>query len=124
MSRIGMVNAQGKKGGGGEGIVWDASYPIYVANAIPGDRIEYKVIKIDKRRAFGKLVRIISPSSDRVEPPCAIADQCGGCQLQHQSQFAQLGFKSIFFERLSRFIDGSLPALRPMVSSRIAVGNA
>ena len=43
----------------GEGIVWDASYPIYVANAIPmGIELKYKVIKNDKRRAFGKLVRL------------------------------------------------------------------
>ena len=111
---IGLVTDQGKKG---EGIVWDASFPTYVANAIPGDRIEYKVLKVEKRRAFGKLLRVLAPSNHRVHPECAIAGTCGGCQLQHQSQAAQVAFKSkLLLDRLSRTVEVSGHDCRPMIS--------
>ena len=119
---IGLVTDQGKKG---EGIVWDASFPTYVANAIPGDRIEYKVLKVEKRRAFGKLLRVLAPSNHRVHPECAIAGTCGGCQLQHQSQAAQVAFKSkLLLDRLSRTVELSGHDCRPMISRGIPMGHA
>ena len=69
------VTDQGKKG---EGIVWLADMPVYVPNVIPGDEIEFKVVKVDKRRAYGKLITLHQLSKDRVASKCSVADQCGG----------------------------------------------
>tara|TARA_B100001121_G_scaffold298108_1_gene305285 strand:- start:296 stop:1633 length:1338 start_codon:yes stop_codon:yes gene_type:complete len=111
----GQITDQGKKG---EGIVWRDGFPVYIPNGIPGDQVEFKVLKVDKRRAFGKLLRVIVPSSDRVEPKCSVALQCGGCQLQHQSQVSQVRFKSnVLVSRLSRFVDLSNVLVQPMVSA-------
>lgn len=110
---FGEITDQGKKG---EGIVWQEGCPVYVPNGIPGDRVEFKVLKVGKRRAFGKLLRVMVPGLHRVEPKCAVADQCGGCQLQHQSQAAQVEFKStLLVSRLSRFIDLSSAMVHPMI---------
>ena len=109
----GVVSALGKRG---EGIVLLQECPIYIPNAIPGDRVQFKVIKIEKRRAFAKLIQVISASVDRVDPKCSIALQCGGCQLQHQHQTAQIKFKtSLLQDRLSRFIDLSGTSILPLL---------
>ncbi len=109
----GIVSAQGKRG---EGIVQRDEFPIYIPNAIPGDNIKFKVLKIEKRRAFGKLIQLVSDSPDRVHPKCSIAVECGGCQLQHQHQTAQINFKtSLLQDRLSRFIDLSGTSILPLL---------
>ena len=45
--------------------------------------------KINKGYAFGRLMELVEESPDRVEPPCPIYRQCGGCQLQHLSYKGQ-----------------------------------
>ena len=106
-----------RSGKNGEGIFWHDGFPVYIPNCIPGDDVEFKVIKVDKRRAFGKLLQVKAPSSDRVEPKCSVARQCGGCQLQHQSQVSQVSFKSnLLVSRLSRFVDLSNVQIEPMLS--------
>lgn len=111
----GSVIEQGKKG---EGIVWHDDVPVYIPNCIPGDVVEFKVISVSKRRIFGKLLRVVVPSSDRVDVKCSVASQCGGCQLQHQSQRSQVRFKSnLLVSRLSRFVDLSDVYVQPMLSS-------
>ena len=56
----GVVSDQGKFG---EGIVYIDDFPIYIPNVIPGDNIEFKILKVEKRRAFGKMNRILDSSS-------------------------------------------------------------
>ena len=52
-----------------------------------------KVVKPKKGYAFARLEEVLEPSPDRVEPVCAYARQCGGCQLQAVSYEKQLAFK-------------------------------
>ena len=40
--------------------------------------------------AFGNLMEIIEPSPHRIDAPCSIYKECGGCQLQHLSYEGQL----------------------------------
>jgi 23S rRNA (uracil1939-C5)-methyltransferase len=54
--------------------------PIYVAGVLPGEVVEGD---LSGDRLIGP--RIITPSTDRVKPPCRHARSCGGCQLQHAS---------------------------------------
>ena len=39
-------------------------------------------MKAKKNYGYTRLVEIMEPSKDRVEPRCAYARQCGGCQIQ------------------------------------------
>lgn len=52
-----------------------------------------KVVKVNKNFGFGKLLEVENPSDERVEPPCNVYYQCGGCQLQHMSYQLQLEMK-------------------------------
>ena len=68
-------------------------YTLFVKDAVLGDTVLAKVVKPKKGYAFARLEEVLEPSSDRVEPVCAYARQCGGCQLQAVSYEKQLAFK-------------------------------
>lgn len=77
----------------GSGVAKVNGFPIFVQNALPGESGQVKVIKVKKGYAFGKLMNHSMVSEARVEPPCPVYKQCGGCQLQHVSYEGQLSFK-------------------------------
>lgn len=66
---------------------------LFVKDAVIGDVAEVKIMKMKKTYGFARLIKLISPSSDRIEAPCPVARQCGGCQIQAMSYEAQLRFK-------------------------------
>lgn len=78
---------------GGEGIAHIDGYALFIKDAIPGDVVRVKVIKAKKNYGYGRLIKIVKPSKDRVQPVCPVARQCGGCQIQHLSYDAQLAYK-------------------------------
>ena len=81
-------------GNEGEGIGHtEDGYTVFVKDALPGDQIRTKLMKCKKQYAFGRLMEILSPSADRVEPRCKKARVCGGCQIQELSYEKQLAFK-------------------------------
>ncbi|MFP7494420.1 23S rRNA (uracil(1939)-C(5))-methyltransferase RlmD [Terribacillus saccharophilus] len=77
----------------GDGVGKVDGYPLFVPYALPGETAQVKVIKTKKNFGFGKLMEITKPSPARVEPPCDVYIQCGGCQLQHMSYQLQLEMK-------------------------------
>lgn len=90
-------------GSGGEGIGRTEGIAIFVPAAIPGDRILAEVQQDKKTYAIGKLVEILTPSPDRVTPPCAYDRDCGGCSLQSISYQGQLALKKKWvIDRLTR----------------------
>lgn len=77
----------------GEGIGKVGSYTFFIKDAVIGDVVEAKVMKAKKNYAYAKLIKIIKPSPDRVEPKCKLHKQCGGCQIQALDYSAQLLYK-------------------------------
>ena len=77
----------------GEGIGRVDGYPLFVKDAVIGDRVEVKVMKAKKNYGYARLMHILEPSEYRVEPRCRYARQCGGCQIQEMSYARQLAFK-------------------------------
>ena len=62
----------------GDGVAQGPDGPVFVPQALPGEVIEGD-IQGDAVPAF----RIVTPSVNRVRPPCAHARTCGGCLMQH-----------------------------------------
>lgn len=81
-------------GSNGEGIGRIDGYTLFVDGAIIGDHIMAKVMKAKKNYGFARLVEIVKPSEDRIEPVCPVARQCGGCSLQQMGYNAQLHYKA------------------------------
>ncbi|KGX88222.1 23S rRNA (uracil(1939)-C(5))-methyltransferase RlmD [Pontibacillus litoralis] len=77
----------------GNGVGKLNGYPLFVPYALPGETGKVKVIKVKKNFAIGKLVDVQEASEQRVDPPCDVYTQCGGCQLQHMSYDLQLQMK-------------------------------
>ena len=77
----------------GEGIGKVEGYTLFVKDAVVGDRVRVRVTKTKKSYGYGRLMEVLSPSPDRVEPVCPAAAPCGGCQLQSLSYERQLLFK-------------------------------
>ncbi len=78
----------------GEGIAKiDNKYPIFIEEALKGEKVKVRIVKVNKNFAYGKLIEVLEASEERVNPPCAIYKRCGGCKLQHASYKAQLDFK-------------------------------
>ena len=92
----------------GSGVAKVEGYPIFVPFGLPGEKARIKVTKINKGYAFGRLMELLEESTDRVEPPCPIYRQCGGCQLQHLSYEGQLKAKEKMVREIMARI-GKLP---------------
>ena len=80
-------------GNEGQGIGRIDGVTVFVKEALPGDRIRCRIIKVAKNYAIGRMMEIINQSPDRVDPVCSYAARCGGCELQHLSYEKQIAFK-------------------------------
>ena len=67
----------------GEGIAKIDDFTIFIPNAIKGEKIKIKIIKVLTSYAFGKIIEIIEPSKNRLESDCSTYKRCGGCNLRH-----------------------------------------
>jgi 23S rRNA (uracil1939-C5)-methyltransferase len=61
---------------------------VFVPRSAPGDRLRVE-IDASRRPARGRVVQILAPGPDRVEPACPWSDRCGGCDWMHLSLAAQ-----------------------------------
>lgn len=93
----------------GEGIGRIHGFTVFVPDALPTEKIRVQIVKVKKHFGYGKLLEILEPSTERVQPKCPVAAKCGGCQLQHLSYDAQLAFKTKkvkdHLERIGGFTD-------------------
>jgi 23S rRNA (uracil1939-C5)-methyltransferase len=91
---------------------------IFVPYALPGETARVEITEDKGRYAFARLVEVLTPSPDRVEPPCSYfgIDGCGGCQWQHADYQAQLRFKAeIVADQIARIGKVAEPTVRPTI---------
>lgn len=77
----------------GEGIGKVDGYPFFIKDTVIGDRILARVTKVKKNYGYARVEKILNPSAWRIEPPCKLYRQCGGCQIQAMDYQKQLAFK-------------------------------
>ncbi len=90
----------------GEGIGKYEGMTFFVKDALIGDTVRAKVMKLKKTYGYARLMEILKPSADRVDPVCRFHRQCGGCQIQALSYEKQLEFKQEKVENNLRRIGG------------------
>jgi len=77
----------------GLGIGHAEGMALFVKDAVVGDRVRAKAVKVKKNYAFARTEEVLQPSEDRAEPICPVARSCGGCQIQEMRYEAQLRLK-------------------------------
>lgn len=83
-----LVRIPSPDGGEGRG-----GYVVFVAGAVPGDRVRARVIKRKKSFAEARLLEVLQPSPLRTTPRCEYFEACGGCKWQHVEYPAQAQMK-------------------------------
>lgn len=77
----------------------------FVPYAIPGERVRVEVVEEHKRWSRARLVEVLEPSPDRIEPPCPHfgPGRCGGCAVQHIAPVRQAQLKrQVVVDQLTR----------------------
>ena len=88
----------------GRGVARHDGKTIFVGGALPGETVEMQYVFQRGKFDEGKTINVLSPSAERVDPPCEKFSVCGGCSMQHLSTDAQLAHKaSILEEQLTHF---------------------
>ena len=77
----------------GEGIGKADGITLFIKDAVIGDIVQAKIMKMKKSYGYARLLEVLTPSPYRVEPKCPVSRPCGGCQLQALSYDKQLEFK-------------------------------
>ena len=84
-------------GSAGDGVVETAGGTLHVPRSLPGERVTLGPIQGSGRSRRAVLRAVLSPSAERIEPPCPHfappGAQCGGCALQHWQESAYAAWK-------------------------------
>ena len=81
-------------GSSGEGVGRVDDFTVFVPFALPGETVKVSINMVKKTYATGKLIDIVTPADNRIEPTCELYGICGGCQLQHITYEGQLSLKT------------------------------
>ncbi|MSR66132.1 MAG: class I SAM-dependent RNA methyltransferase [Pedosphaera sp.] len=106
---------------GGEGVARATNFVVFIPFVALGEVVEVELTEVKKSFGRAQLVRVITPSPDRVTPPCKYFGECGGCQYQHINYDAQLRLKhkqiTDLFERVGGFPSALIESVIPCPQS-------
>jgi 23S rRNA (uracil1939-C5)-methyltransferase len=105
---------------GGRGVARHGELVVFVARALPGDRVRARVTAYKRRYAEARAVELLESGPGRVTPRCAHFGVCGGCAWQDLAYEEQLRHKraqvSDALTRLGGFHDVALDPIEPAVA--------
>lgn len=88
---------------------------LFVPFAAEGDVCDVQILKSRSSFAEGKIVNMVEPSPNRVQPFCQHFGVCGGCKWQHVPYAEQLRFKQQqVMDALTRIGKVALPECHPI----------
>ena len=99
----------------GAGVVRTDGFVVFVKGLMIGEEAEIGMTAVKKNYGYGRIVRLIRPSKDRIEPECSVSRPCGGCQLQHMNDNAQRFFKEEKVRNCFRTNAGMEPEILPII---------
>lgn len=78
----------------GLGVAKVDGYPLFIENALPGEKVVAHIMKVGKKFAFAKAIQHLKQSPYRVKARDVQLTQTGIAPLQHLSYEGQLAFKT------------------------------
>lgn len=89
---------------------------VFCFGPLPQERALVRITSVKPKYATGEMLAQLSASPHRAQPFCVVFGACGGCQLQHLTYDAQLGWKTdVVRNALMRIGGFSEVAVRPCV---------
>jgi 23S rRNA (uracil1939-C5)-methyltransferase len=99
----------------------DGGIVVLIRAVLPGEKVVVREISRKKDFIAATLAGILSPSPERVAPPCPLYGRCGGCDLQHASYACQLRLKkAILADTLARAPGGGLALAAQAMENPVA----
>lgn len=90
-----------------EGVCRHEGVPVFVPGLLPGEKTTVRIVKTEKRYAFGRMETPPAvPSPERRDPGCPAYPRCGGCSGRHMSYESTLAAKRQQVEDCFRRISG------------------
>lgn len=92
---------------------------IFIKGALPEETVDIKIEETKKNFSIARVIDVVEPSPQRVNPVCEVYGACGGCQLQHVDYNYQLELKSWVLKdtlkRIAKLDENYIPVkyLRP-----------
>lgn len=103
---------------GGWGLTHIGSKVTFVRGVLPDEMVTIKPEASRQGYQFAILDQVQEVSPDRINAPCPVYEQCGGCQFQHVRYEAQLRYKQQMLEEaFSRIGKVSVQEFLPPVPS-------
>jgi 23S rRNA (uracil1939-C5)-methyltransferase len=104
-------------GAQGDGVAHHGNATVFVAGALKGERVLVDLVDNKNVVKRAKLLKVLIPSSQRTQPPCAHFPQCGGCRFQHMNDSAYSTFKIDQLYQTLAQAKINIPAFQPAVVS-------
>ena len=98
-----------------QGVCRVGGMAVFVPGLLPGERALVRIVKPEKRYAFGRVEQILEKSPDRAEPFCPVYKRCGGCSCQHMTYDTSLRFKQDQVQQLLARVGGLDIAVPPVL---------
>ena len=106
-----------------EGVCLHDGIPVFVPGLLPGETAEVRIVKTEKRYAFGRMESApVPPSADRRDPDCRSWPRCGGCSGRHMTYDATLKAKRQQVEDCFRRIAGIETEVPPVLGMEAPFG--
>jgi len=108
---------------GGRGLVRINGMAVFVDQAVPGDQVLIQIIRKKKNYAEARVMKLLKPSPDRIDPPCVYSGFCGGCKWQFLQYAVQLQYKRQHVQESLEHIGQIKDArVHPAIPSSLAFG--
>lgn len=92
---------------------------VFVANAVPGDVADIKIVKKQRRFLEGTAIKFHTYSPQRTQPVCFHFGTCGGCKWQFLDYKWQLHYKQqVVVDALTRIGKLELPEITPIMGPK------
>lgn len=111
----------------GNGITKINNKVCFIKKALPGELINIKIVKDNKKYSMGVITDIKKNSNSRINPICKYYDKCGGCNFLHAKESLEKEFKieraRKFFKRCDNFYETTCYNYRNKVKLHVKNGN-
>lgn len=107
----------------GKGLGRLSGLAIFVAGAVPGDKVSVRITRLKKRYAFAETITLLEASAARVQPTCPYYQDCGGCSMLELSYEEQLRIKrKNIITKLERIGALEEPTVREVLGAADRIG--